>query len=103
MAFVRRGDVRLEDRTHFYGLIARLMRQILVQRSRKRHAAKRGGPDEPLPLNDMTVALSDGSQVPVDALEHAMAELETLDPRKARIIELRFYVGLNQAECATSP
>ncbi len=99
MVFYRKGRLTLEDRSHFYGLIARLMRQILIQRSRKRVAAKRGG-GKAVTLNEMTVALADNRQVSVEALEEAMKELETIDPRKARIIELRFYVGLNQEECA---
>jgi len=93
--------VKWEGRSHFYGIATRLMRQILIQRARARSAAKRGG-------GEARVSLEDAPQIPIPAeepghladLADALEELAAEDPRKARIVELRYFAGLTLEEIA---
>ena len=102
-AFIRLIEgrqVRWEGRAHFFGIAARLMRQILVDHARTRGALKRGadGPTQPI-----ATALSVGVQpldVDVIALDHALDALSRLDPQQARVVELRFFGGLTVEETA---
>lgn len=88
------------DRTHFFGIAARLMRQILVEHARARHAAKRGGSAQ------MLVSLENDLNVPsvrsreLLQLEDALQCLERLDAQQARVVELRFFGGLTVEETA---
>ena len=87
------------DRTHFFGIAARLMRQILVEHARARQAAKRGGLLEKLPLDQ-------GPEVPsarareLLRLDDALESLQRFDPQQARVVEMRFFGGLTVEETA---
>jgi RNA polymerase sigma factor (TIGR02999 family) len=101
-AFVRLIDwrqVEWQSRAHFFGVAATLMRHILVQFAREQQAAKRGGQAMHVSLSE---AVSDSSRHNPDlvALDDALATLEKLDPRQARIVELRFFGGLSLEETA---
>lgn len=92
-----------QDRAHFIGIAARLMRQILVDHARRDQARKRGGAAAPAPLGDDPA----GHAVPgrlerVDliALHQGLERLAELDPRQARVVELRFFGGLTLKEAA---
>lgn len=101
-AFLRlAGDqhVAAENKTHFFGIAANVMRQILIQHARQRHAAKRGGGGVRVTL-DEGLAQAEPKQVDAIDLEGALARLAELDPRQARIVELRFYGGLGIEEIA---
>ncbi len=93
------GAVAAGDRAHFLGIAARLMRQILVERARARHAAKRGGHRERVTLDEGLLPSSDGC-VDVLALDQALERLASLDPMNARLVELRFFGGLTVEEAA---
>ena len=99
-AYMRLVDARTlswQSRTHFYGISAKLMRQILVEFARAEQAQKRGGGAIPLPLDEAAmVAKTPG--VDLVALDDALNDLEQLDPRKARIVELRFFGGFSVEE-----
>lgn len=82
-----------QNRAHFFGIAAHLMRQILVEYARGRGAAKRGGNACKLAL-DEAVALSPQIDVDVVALDKALNELSELDVQQSRIVELRFFGGL---------
>jgi RNA polymerase sigma factor (TIGR02999 family) len=100
-AFVRlAGNTGIEwqDRAHFFGVAARLMRQILVDYARKKHAAKRGGAAR-VTLDD-SLLISDDHLGDVMAVDEVLARLETLDARQGRIVELRFFAGLSVEEVA---
>jgi len=91
--------MNLQNRTHFFAMAARLMREILVDHARRRHALKRGG--------DVTVVGLDGVDAGVEnkvvevlALDDALTELGSLDARAGRVVELRFFAGLSIAETA---
>jgi RNA polymerase sigma factor (TIGR02999 family) len=93
------GAAAAGDRSHFLGIAARLMRQILVERARARHAAKRGGHRDRVTLDER---LLPSSERPVDvlALDQALERLASLDPLNARLVELRFFGGLTVEEAA---
>jgi RNA polymerase sigma factor (TIGR02999 family) len=82
-----------QNRAHFFGIAAHIMRQILVEYARGRSTAKRGGNALTLTL-DEAVALPQGIDVDVVALDKALSELSDLDPQQGRIVELRFFAGL---------
>ena len=101
-AFVRLIDwqqVEWQSRAHFFGVSATLMRHILVQFAREQQAAKRGGRAIQVSLSE---AVSDSTRHNPDlvALDDALTTLEKLDPRQARIVELRFFGGLSLEETA---
>jgi len=85
-----------ENRTHFFGVAAHLMRLILVDWARKTRAQKRGGGARPVILTD----IPDEKPPELIALDDALTALEALDPRKARVIELRYFAGMTADETA---
>jgi RNA polymerase sigma factor (TIGR02999 family) len=89
-----------ENRAHFYGIAAQLMRQILVEYARGQKAAKRGGGAPKLPL-DEALTLVQTEVANLVALDDALNELAAFDPRKCRVIELRHFGGLSNEEIAT--
>jgi RNA polymerase sigma-70 factor, ECF subfamily len=89
----------LRDRTHFFAMAARLMREILVDHARRRDAQKRGGGLTMLALDDVAAGAESGI-VDVLALDEALTELHALDERLCRVVELRYFAGLNIAETA---
>lgn len=106
-AYLRLVDIKnaaWQDRAHFFALSAQLMRRILVDRARARVSAKRGGGKraDHSSAVDFDAMPDPGSQKGQDviALDDAMKELEKIDPRKARMIELRFFGGLSVEETA---
>jgi len=101
-AFVRLIDwrqVEWQDRAHFYGVAAVLMRRILVHFAREQQAAKRGGQAIRVSLSD-AAAISARQEPDLVALDDALTMLEKLDPRQARTVELRFFGGLSLEEAA---
>lgn len=88
-----------QNRGQFYNVAARVMRRVLVDHARKRRAGKRGGGDVDLPLEEALVAIA-RSGVDVVALDDALEALAVLDPRQARIVEMKFFVGLTVEEIA---
>jgi RNA polymerase sigma factor (TIGR02999 family) len=93
---------RWQNRHHFFGVAAQLMRQILVDHARKRHAAKRGGNGLTLTL-DEAVAVPHEREVDLIALDDALNGLATLDPRLSQIVELRFFGGLSIEDTSLVP
>jgi len=89
-----------ESRSHFFGVAAHLMRLILVDWARKARAGKRGAAARPLPLEDVDVAVADQRSEELIALDDALTDLGVLDPRKAKIIELRYFGGMTIEEVA---
>ena len=92
---------RWEGRSHFFAIAAQQMRQILVDYARRHRAEKRGGGETKLSLED-TAALSPQKSKDVDvvALDDALKALAQIDARKAQVVELRFFGGLNFDETA---
>jgi len=103
--FLRLVDVdrmTLKNRMHFFALSARLMRQILVDHARRQRASKRGGSATVISLNEASGAAAPTSTSSVDvlALDEALDALSSLDARQCRVVELRFFAGLNIPEAA---
>jgi RNA polymerase sigma-70 factor, ECF subfamily len=100
-AYVRLLDQRQigwQNRAHFLGIFARLMRQTLTNYAIARTRAKRGGAD---PMR-LTLEFYDRRKIDVTAVDEALRELEALDPRQAQIVELRFFGGLTLEEIGTA-
>jgi len=101
-AYLRLVDVdrmTLTSRAHFFGVAATLMRQILVDHARRQRADKRGGGMTVLGLDEALPAASTSS-VDVLALDQALGALSAIDERQCRVVELRFFAGLNINEAA---
>ncbi len=102
-AYMRLMDQSIADchtRAHFFGIAARLMRQILVNHAERQRAAKRGGGNQV--AFDEAAALVSGNTQALDvlALHDALNRLAQLDPRQSQIVELRFFGGLTEDEIA---
>lgn len=91
---IPRGGLVVEDRSHFRSLVARAMRQVLVDAARERSAEKHGGG---LVQVTMTDSIGEPPIEPTDVLtlDRALHELAELDPRRAQVVELRFFAGLD--------
>lgn len=87
------------SRAHFYYIAARLMRQILVDFVREAHARKRGGEQAPVPLDD-ALQVADRTDPTVLQIHDALNALAEMDPRKARVMEMRFFGGMTAEEIA---
>lgn len=93
-------DVAQTSALHFRRIAARAMRQVLVEASRRRHALKRGGPDALAITLDESMAADTPGHEDVLALDAALEALAAVDARQARLVECRFFAGLNVAEAA---
>jgi RNA polymerase sigma factor (TIGR02999 family) len=99
-AYVRLAGQKTPDwkgRTHFYGVAARLMRQILVDHARRRDAVKRGGDAVTLALDERLVGAGP-QNIDILALDGALTRLGELSPQQSQIVELRFFSGLSIEE-----
>jgi RNA polymerase sigma factor (TIGR02999 family) len=101
-AFVRLLDktgLQFNDRSHFFAVAATAMRQILTDHARRSRAQKRGGEWEKVNLNDVIVH-NENKVIDAIALDDSLNELQQLDARQHRVVELRFFGGLEMAEIA---
>jgi RNA polymerase sigma-70 factor (ECF subfamily) len=99
MRLVDYKQMRWQSRAHFFAVAAQAMRRILVEHARKRHFAKRGGGAVQVSL-DEAATVSEKQAADLIALDDALTSLEAIDPRKSRIVELRYIGGLNIEETA---
>ena len=93
-------QIEWKNHSHFVCGAARAMRQILVDHARRRDRAKRGGDVKVVSLEESAAAVSNDRPEVLLALEACLTELESLDPRQARIVEMLYFTGLTQAEAA---
>ena len=95
-------SVDWECRDHFFAIAATVMRQVLIDDVRRRSSQKRGGQAEKVPLDEVAggARLEAAPDVDLLALDRALRQLAAVDPRKSRIVELRFFGGLTIAETA---
>ncbi len=101
LKLVRSESLSLEDRGHFFALAAKAMRQILIGHAESLRRQKRGGGAVLVPLDEDLVAPALWQAEQLIAVDVALGELERLAPRLARIVELRFFVGMNEIEIGT--
>lgn len=88
-----------QNRAHFFAIAAKQLRRVLVDHARRRHSEKRGGGVPPLPLLESDGPANAGEER-VLIVNEALSRLELLDERAAKVVELRFFGGLNEAEIA---
>jgi RNA polymerase sigma factor (TIGR02999 family) len=103
-AYIRLVDaprLSLPDRAHFLALASEVMRNLLIGRARARMAAKRGGGLIPLQLNE-TVFVGDDNLESVTELDEALSRLEAVSPRRALLLQHRYFGGLSLEESATA-
>jgi RNA polymerase sigma factor (TIGR02999 family) len=103
-AYIRLVDaprLTLPDRAHFLALASEVMRNLLVDRARARMAAKRGGGQTPLELNE-TLLVADDDLENVTELHEAISRLQSLSPRQALLLQHRYFGGLSLEETATA-
>jgi RNA polymerase sigma factor (TIGR02999 family) len=100
LRLVDQKDARWENRSQFMSVASQLMRRILVDYSRGHHAAKRGGDVGKVYLEESAIVVK-GRAADVVALDDAMKRLAEIDPQQARLVELRFFGGLNIEETAS--
>lgn len=103
-AYVRLVDLdqlTLSDRAHFFAMAARVMRQVLVDHARRKRSDKRGGGATKITLSGVSAA-AQALDVDVLDLDNALEELAALDDRMARVVELKFFVGMTLDETADS-
>jgi RNA polymerase sigma factor (TIGR02999 family) len=93
------GPVPWENRAHFFATAAQTMRRILIDHARQRQSAKRSGAAERVTLDEVLLVVDEDPTRFLD-LDTALTTLAELDERQARIVELRFFAGLNVAETA---
>ena len=101
-AYIRLADVKRmswQNRAQFFGVSAQLMRRILVDFARRRRSSKRGGEAEAVSLDEALV-VSKERRADLVALDEALNALAAIDPRRSRVVELRFFGGLTVEETA---
>ena len=99
LKLVRAGGIRCENRAHFLALCSQIVRRILVDHARRRGFAKRGGRALRVPLDEVPLA-AEPRGIEVLALDKALDALAGMDPRKSRVVELRYFGGLSIEETA---
>ena len=99
MRLVDQSQVRWQNKSHFFGIAAQMMRRILVDHARGHKAAKRGAGVELLELNE-AVTQAQKQSIDLLGLDDALKTLEKMDAQQSRIIELRFFGGLSIEETA---
>lgn len=99
LRLIDQKNVRWQNRTHFFAISAELMRRILVDHARSHGRAKRGGGAQMVSLDEAALVSKERSTDLV-ALDEALTRLAEIDPRKSRVVELRFFGGLDVKETA---
>jgi RNA polymerase sigma factor (TIGR02999 family) len=99
LKLVGQNQTRWQNRAHFFGIAAQMIRRILVDHARARRAEKRGAGVERLSL-DEAIALPGGPDLDLIALDDALEGLAKIDARQSRLVELRFFAGLTLEETA---
>ena len=99
---VDQSRISWQNRAHFLGMGATLMRQILIDHARKHRAGKRGGEFENLPIEDSIIIAAGGGEKSMDlvALDEALKDLAKFDDFKSKLVELRYFGGLSVEETA---
>jgi RNA polymerase sigma factor (TIGR02999 family) len=100
LRLVGQKPIDWQNRAHFFGVSARLMRQILIEHARSKNRQKRGGEFKTQIEMDEAVSFSNEKQLDVIAVDEALSQLEKLDKRQAEVVEMKFFGGLSIEEIA---
>ena len=95
LKLIDQREVNWQNRAHFFGVAAQAMRRILVDYAKARHREKRGGADENLPLEAVTLAILGARSIDLEVLDEALIRLAKMDERQASIVEIRYFSGLS--------
>jgi RNA polymerase sigma-70 factor (ECF subfamily) len=93
-------EMEWRNRAHFFAVTATVMRHVLIDHARRRHYLKRGGNESQRVALDEATVMSPERAAHLVALDEALDELKRLDPRKSRVVELRYFGGLSLEETA---
>ena len=96
------GQAQFQNRAHFFGAAAEAMRRILIERARRRLAAKRGAGAEHLDVDEIEIASPLADDDALLALNEALEKFFKVDARKAELVKLRYFVGMNFEDVATA-
>jgi RNA polymerase sigma factor (TIGR02999 family) len=99
LRLIQQKKVTWEDRRHFYVFAAQAMRMILIDHARRQNAQMRGSGIENVPLDEAMVWMDIGSPALID-LDRALQELAKIDPRKVKLVEVRYFLGCTSEETA---
>ena len=99
-AWLRLGDARFENRAHFFGAAAEAMRRILIERARRKLAARHGANAEHVDADDIEIAAPTQKDDELLAIHDALDKLAAHDARKAELVKLRYFAGLSIDEAA---
>jgi len=102
LRLVNQDQVEWQNRAHFIGMAARIMRNILVDHARQHRALKRGGALQKIPLDEALGIVTQDHNVDLVDLDDALAQLTKRDARQGQIVELRFFGGLRNKEIAVA-
>jgi RNA polymerase sigma factor (TIGR02999 family) len=91
---------QFQNRAHFFGAAAEAMRRILIERARRRSAAKRGAGAVAIPLDEVEIPCPLGTEDELLAVNEALDKLAATEPRKAELVKLRYFVGMSFEEAA---
>jgi RNA polymerase sigma-70 factor (ECF subfamily) len=94
LRLIGQKEVNWQNRAHFFGVSARLMREILIEHARGKNRQKRGGEFKTQILLDEAIGSTPKGEIDVVAIDQALSKLEKLDERQARIVEMKFFGGL---------
>lgn len=100
LRLIGQKEIEWQNRAHFFGIAARLMREILIEYARMKNRQKRGGEFKTEIALDDAVSFSSQTQLDIVAVDEALTKLENLDERQARIVEMKFFGGLTVEEIA---
>lgn len=100
LKLIDQKQVRWQNRAHFFGVAAQIMRRLLVDHARKHTADKRGGEFDKMQLEESIVVVQGEKSIELLALDEALENLAKLDPQKSKIVELRYFGGLSVEETA---
>jgi len=99
LRLVDQAGTPFRDRAHFFQIAAHVMRQILIDRARKRHAGKRGGGVPEISL-DRALNFAEAPSPDLLVLDEALSRLQALDDRQCQVVEMRFFAGMSEEEIA---
>ncbi len=100
LRLIGQDEINWQNRAHFFGVSARLMREILIEYARAKHRHKRGGEGLTQIVLSDSIGFTDSNTLNVIAVDEALTKLETLDKEQARVVELKFFAGLTIEEIA---
>ena len=100
LKLIDKPDVNWQNRAHFFGVAAQVMKRILVDHAKSKRRDKRGGIAENLPLDEARFVISEGKSVDLIALDEALTRFAKFDPQQAKIVELKYFAGMQIEEIA---